>query len=100
MWAEPDDLRALAAEVRLVVAEMRSETDDLERRVVEVPWQGAAAEAFRGTARMHLTLLRAAAGAAAEAADALLEHADLVGRRRHDLLEAAATAAVTAAVIL
>lgn len=100
MWAEPDDLRALAAEVRLVVARMRSEIDDLEGGIAAVPWQGAAADAFRDTAGLHLALLRAAAGAAAEAAEALLQHADLVGTRRHDLLEAAATAAVTAAVIL
>lgn len=75
---DTDALRALAADARHAAESLRTEADDLARRVEAVPWSGRAAQAMHLAVAEQRVALERAARRHDDAADALVAHADRV----------------------
>ena len=82
MYGDTDVIRGLAGSLRTQGDRVRVEADTLLHLAETTPWRGLAAEAMRARARDGATALRRTADLHADAADALVRHADEVDRRK------------------
>jgi hypothetical protein len=89
MGDETTALHRLADGLVRVADEMEAERRALQRRLVALQWRGLAADAVRGVLSHRLCALAEARERHLDAADALLDHADLVESRRRLLVVAA-----------
>jgi hypothetical protein len=81
-------IRTLAARLRRLAEEIRTDATHLDDLAETTPWNGLAAEAMRAAARAHVADLRVCAGLHDDAADALERHAHEVDRVK-DVIAAA-----------
>jgi len=89
MGDETTALHRLADGLVRVADEMEAERRALQRRLVALQWRGLAADAVRGVLSSRLCALAEARERHLDAAEALLDHADLVDSRRRLLVAAA-----------
>jgi len=82
MTTEHGALHQVAAGLALVAREMAQERAVLQRRLVALSWRGLAAEAVRGMLTQRMCALADARERHLDAAEAVLDHARLVERRR------------------